>query len=86
MSALLEANVNLDFTALFDNTEEFIAVTVTGVTAGSAYAIGIVSGLPAGTTLELEENHGADTLNFSFENNSGVTLTAGTIVVNVYTI
>ena len=83
-SSLIGSAVDVDFTALLDNTEENIAVTLAGVAAGSAYQVGIVSGLPADTSLELEENHGADTLNFRFINNSGATLTAGTIVVNVY--
>lgn len=83
-SSLVGSALNVPFTALFDNTEESITVALAGVSAGNAYVIGIVSGLPADTTLELEENHGAGTLNFKFENNSGATLTAGTIVVNVY--
>lgn len=86
VNSLVSANVNVPFTALFDNTEEGIVVAVAGVAVGSAYAIGVVSGLPAGTTLELEENHGSGTLNFSFKNNSGAQLTAGTIVVNVYAV
>lgn len=84
VSSLVGGNVNVPFTALLDNTEESISVALTGIVVGEAYVIGIVSGLPADTTLELEENHGANTLNFTFENNSGATLTAGTIVVNVY--
>ena len=85
-SNLLAGDLNVPFSALFDNTEEpNIDVTVAGTIIGNAYAIGIVSGLPDGVELELEQEVPlADTLRFIVKNNSGATLTAGNAVVNVY--
>ena len=86
VNSILATSLNVPFSALLDNTEENVAVAVAGVSAGQGYVIGVVSGLPADVDIELEEDHGAGTLNFRITNNSGATLTASNIVVNVYTV
>lgn len=84
VNKLVAGNVNVAFSALPDNAEETVTVTVTGVVPGKAYDIGVVSGLPTDVELILTAEVAVDTLKFIFKNNSGVTLTAGTAIVNVY--
>lgn len=87
VSALFASSVSVPYSALQDALIEDIAVNVPGIVEGEAYlAVAIPATLPDGTDLELQENHETDTLNFTFENNSGQTLVAGNITINVYKI
>ena len=86
-SNIVAGSLNVPFTALIDNTEEIVPVAVADAVVGKSYAIGVVSGLPTGVEVELDENvPSAGNLDFIVKNNSGATLTASNIVVNVYLI
>lgn len=84
VNSLILSAGNLAFSTLFDNAEEVVALAVPGAKVGRAYAIGVVSGLPAAITVSVGPCTTADTLNVVILNNSGATLTAGTAVVNIY--
>ena len=84
-SLILSAG-NLAYSALFDNTEEVVALAVPDAVVGGAYAIGVVSGLPADVSLAVEPCTTAGKINVVVSTNSGATLTAGTAVVNIYAV
>jgi len=87
VSNLLKGNVAVAMPALVDNAEHEVTVTgVTGATVGKAYEIGVISGLPAGVRLTMQPVVTANTVKFLITNNTGATLTAGSILTNIYSI
>lgn len=80
-------SLNIPIPIIIDNIDENVSVTVPGVGIGKAYKVAVISGLPTDVILELDEEVSAtNTLTFNVFNNSGATLIAGNIVVNVYEI
>ena len=61
-----------------------LAGTVTGAEVAKAYAFGVVSGLPTDVELLIQPVVTNDKVVFLLKNNSGSTLTAGNILVNIY--
>ena len=80
---LVEGNVNVAFGALPDGTEQTVTVAVAAAAPGESYEFGVISGKPADVELSIL-NVTAGNIDFLVRNNTGSTLTAGTIVLNLY--